>query len=1032
VKTRTVAAAVLVVTSTMSLRAADTDRFHIALLPTTGLASVVAESGLTPQAASAADHAWIWSDTRPPIRADREQLRSGAWKQALLDTRDDAKVSVRLAEPDGTKQRRPHGRIIAAPVELWAGMAEADLPAYAVDDAGQAVIPTRRGERLRVRYCDATTAGWWVEVKAPGAVTVRLEAATALNIAVIDEQKKGVSDVTAALVPGGMEARAVAQLRGDPRGLLRLTIPRSDRLTVVTNAPGFAPSSFTAAAEDFPAVVLMRHGRRLSGQIVTPKGLPIAGAAVRAEAWVEDTLALFSRTVTSDQAGRWVVTAVPRQAAKVIVSAHGRASVSTTVDGAGDMDLARMELQPAAAVHLKVISASGGEPVAGVTAQLLDGTERTFDGDAEGELFAEGIPANGAARLRLSAGRFLAQTVTVEAGARKKVIELTPGVIVKGRIRGEDGAPLTARLSVESGNRFSSAPVGEDGAFDLLLDPEREYDLRFEPASAAQTTVHLHAERPGAVVDLGDIRPERGIVARGVVLDELGQPLAGAKLWLPRAGAGGTVVSWVNGRIISTVTDADGRYELKGLPFAAALVRVDHPDKARAYVTLDPQQADEVLDVPPIALSNGATIRVLPGGDRDDLSVTLDLRGTWEEPDWLTSPVRDGVATLRHVPKGPAILHVRAGERIVCQRDVEIAGDREIDAGCAAEQVEVTGSVTFGGVPATDGQLVWSSSAASQPAAGIFTTLSPGGAQQQRVVGAGAPRVSVPVSGNGSYRTREIFPGRWTVTWLSSTGISTQPRTVDVPAVKTFEYAMQLPGGRLHGTVVDVEGKPVGRSHVRETGSNASTLTSEDGTFELRGLQPGLNRLQAQAGNQLSRIVAVSIEEERPADPVTLTLAGDGEGVVRVEVTGPAGQPVTGAFVFMESDQLLTAMTNGAGAAEFARPEQAGRFRVAAYAEGRWSLGDWQSSDLRAPVRLTVGEAGRLRVTSSRGGLVGVTAASGWPLSLLMSRVGLMPRLIGGELTVSGVPPGVYAVSLPPNSATVTVARNEAAVVGFD
>jgi len=243
---------------------------------------------------------------------------------------------------------------------------------------------------------------------------------------------------------------------------------------------------------------------------------------------------------------------------------------------------------------------------------------------------------------------------------------------------------------------------------------------------------------------------------------------------------------------------------------------------------------------------------------------------------------------------------------------------------------------------------------------------------------------------------------------------------------------MQLPGGRLHGTVVDVEGKPVGRSHVRETGSNASTLTSEDGTFELRGLQPGLNRLQAQAGNQLSRIVAVSIEEERPADPVTLTLAGDGEGVVRVEVTGPAGQPVTGAFVFMESDQLLTAMTNGAGAAEFARPEQAGRFRVAAYAEGRWSLGDWQSSDLRAPVRLTVGEAGRLRVTSSRGGLVGVTAASGWPLSLLMSRVGLMPRLIGGELTVSGVPPGVYAVSLPPNSATVTVARNEAAVVGFD
>jgi len=134
----------------------------------------------------------------------------------------------------------------------------------------------------------------------------------------------------------------------------------------------------------------------------------------------------------------------------------------------------------------------------------------------------------------------------------------------------------------------------------------------------------------------------------------------------------------------------------------------------------------------------------------------------------------------------------------------------------------------------------------------------------------------------------------------------------------------------------------------------------------------------------------------------------------------------------MESDQLLTAMTNGAGVAEFARPEHVGRFRVAAYAEGRWSFGDWQSSDGPGPVRLAIGDTGLLRITSARGGLLAMTAPNGWPLSLLMSRVGLLPRIAGGELLVSGLPPGAYSVSLPPSAATVTVARNEAASVGID
>ena len=1028
-KHHALAAVVLVVSSAASARAADTDQFRVALIPASGLASVVAEADLTPQLAAAADHAWIWSATRSPVHADGAQLRSGAWKKAFLDSRDDARVSVRLAEPKVLRQRRSYERVIAAPVELWSRIAEADLPAYSVDDQGRAVIPATRGERLRLRYSDSMTAAWWLDVRAPGSATLQLAPATTLNMSVLDEQKNQIRGATAALVPSGIGVRAVAQLRTDAKGMLQLRIPGSSALTVITTAAEFAPASFTASAEDFPATIQLRRGRTLLGRIVTPKGAPVGGAAVRAEAWIGDSFALYSRTTLSDADGRWTLASVPRGSAKVIVAAAGHASVSEAIENAGDTDVGPIELPDAATVRLKVVSAIDGRPVTAVTAELLDGGDHAYDGDARGELAIEGVPAASAARVRLRARGFLDRTETIDGGERRRIVELTPGVTVKGTLVDESGLPLGAAMTVESGNRFVPDTVGDDGKFELLLEPDREYDLRFEPAAAAETTVHLAAERAGAIRDLGEIRPQRGVVARGIVRDELGQPLAGARLWFPRTGTGGPIVSWVNGRVISTTTDADGRFALKGLPLAAALVRVDHPQKARGYVTLDPQQADEVLEVPPIVLTGGATIRVLAGRNRDDLSVSLDLRGAWEETDWLTAAVRDGVATLRHVPAGPAVLHVRAGGRVICQRDVDIGRDADLDADCAAEQVEVSGVVTFGGVPAADGQLVWSSSVAAQPAAGIFTTSSPGGVQQQRVFGAGAPRVSVSLSESGTYRTRELFPGRWTVTWLSPAGISTEPRVVDIPSAKTFDFPMQFAGGRLSGSVIDGDGKPIARAHVRETGSGASTLTAADGTFELRGVRPGLNRLQAQAGSGLSRVVAVEIEERREANPVTLTVAGDSDGALRVVVSGPGGQPVAGAFVFMESDQLLTAMTSGAGVAEFARPEHVARFRVAAYAEGRWAFGDWQSSDDRGPVRLAIGESGRLRITSERGGLVAVTGPNGWLLSLLMSRVGLLPRIAGGELLMSGLPPGAYSVSLPPNAATVVVARNEAALL---
>jgi hypothetical protein len=107
-----------------------------------------------------------------------------------------------------------------------------------------------------------------------------------------------------------------------------------------------------------------------------------------------------------------------------------------------------------------------------------------------------------------------------------------------------------------------------------------------------------------------------------------------------------------------------------------------------------------------------------------------------------------------------------------------------------------------------------------------------------------------------------------------------------------------LPGGAVHGLVVDETGTPVAglvRLYHRDGGSMISTLTAEDGTFHLIAIDPGEAVLSARSrtvGD--SGPVPYSVVEDS-SEPVTLTLHPRRN--VTMWVVSPTGQPVSGAIV---------------------------------------------------------------------------------------------------------------------------------------
>jgi hypothetical protein len=280
--------------------------------------------------------------------------------------------------------------------------------------------------------------------------------------------------------------------------------------------------------------------------------------------------------------------------------------------------------------------------------------------------------------------------------------------------------------------------------------------------------------------------------------------------------------------------------------------------------------------------------------------------------------------------------------------------------------------------------------------------------------------VDVAVAADGYFFTEDLRDGNWEVVWLPESGGSSEPKAVTLARQERLEIVLDFPGKIVAGHVTDESGEPVERARVRELRSGSTVWSGEDGSFRILGLAPGEYFLRADERGNESETLRVLLDADQPAEGIQLVLSSEHEQeALEVVVVDAEERPIAGAFVFLDAGPkgLRVLTTNARGTAETRLdPPYPGQVRWAAWAEGRWFLGQpvGYEESLEHLQRVTFAEGGSLELRCESGTkqarLFSMTA---WDVTSLMQRLGL-PTVVrpDASLVVEGLPAGTYQVQV--------------------
>ncbi|MCA9676724.1 MAG: carboxypeptidase regulatory-like domain-containing protein, partial [Myxococcales bacterium] len=406
-------------------------------------------------------------------------------------------------------------------------------------------------------------------------------------------------DVTAAVVGAGEGA-----VRIDTRD--PASHPASDALTLVL--PGCAHAIVGTVRDAAGGVIVGAEVRRALGPRFDAR--PV-GAGVR-----------------TDDAGAYVLCAAPGPITAVVAAqGYGSVSVTDTVFGRRHLDV---DLVPEAIVVGRVVDGDGETGVGGVAVSVWPAawparrwpTPTSVISTSDGRFRIAGLDP-GRHVLFARTGPQQSGNVPVVAVAGTETAEVVlrlgaPMVEVRGRVV-EDGHAVVGATVI--------ATRGEGAARRRLVgspptDEAGRFTLRISSASRLSFEVPGHDVTAPAWVDVPD-DGRRGVVvdvrSRGVIRGTViagGHPIAGAEVSTPGVLLEGSV---------STTSDAQGRYELRGLSAG------DHPLYAQSFAARAFATERAVR-----------TVRLADREVRDHVDLVLDgaasIRGTLVDQDGAPLP----------------------------------------------------------------------------------------------------------------------------------------------------------------------------------------------------------------------------------------------------------------------------------------------------------------------------------------------------------------------------------------------------------
>ncbi|MGC8915427.1 MAG: carboxypeptidase regulatory-like domain-containing protein [Thermoanaerobaculum sp.] len=959
----------------------------------------------------AAHHLWVWGPRVAARRASPERT-------FLTPAPSSPQLQVTV-EP----QEKEAGalRVVAAPVPMWEEVPEPLLPVYPVSGDGLARVPVdgRNPWRIRV-YGGGLATGWETVPAGRTQAKVLLRPAKDTTFRVRGEGGRPMGEAVVRVFEGGRgTVLAFYEVRNGTATLPQLPVGLPTTLGFF--GPEAAPVVVEGKVGALPTEVPLVTGAVLSGRVLA-EGKPLAGAQVAVEYWAAPRLPFkLVRVAKTDAGGAFALRGLPLADVLVTVRAPGFAAfrqklaLASSVTELSAINLARGVDLPV------VVKDDAAQPVSG--ARLEAGGAETVT-DAQGQAMLQSLDAEGGVTLSVTApGHLTHRMVLVPPWPERLEVTLQRAFVVRGIVAGPEGqAPAGGFVEVTVGTRSTLTELGAGGEFHLEIEPGQPVKLNLEPEGLLAQVLELPPGQPGELKDLGTVVCSEGAGVRFRLVDEGGQPVAGAQVWAPRPGPGGPLLAWLRKTLYQARSDSSGSVAMAGLPQGSLLLRVDAEGFARRYLAVEVSEKGW-RDLGDVTLEVGreVLVRVEPPGAATE--ARLDLRGLWEDTDWLRERVEGGKARFAHVPAGEAVLTLWDGQSLAYQEKVKIApGRKSLVLEVEVRHPRVRGTVTVGGVPASGGLLLWSPGV-PRPQAVIANFGSPETLRQQHALGAGAPEISVPVGEDGTYETAKLASGSFEVRYSSPLGASSPPLAVTVPSEEEVSLPLAFAGFGVRGQVVDREGRGVRGARVRELATGLTVLSGTGGSFQMVGLNPPEAVLLAEGEGMRSSPRRVALAESGEPEVVTLVLEPREPKTVVVRVPGPEGG---GSFVFVETDsgELRLTMADSSGSASFPfwQPEPR-RVRAAALAGGQWRLGTWQEVEGEKPLVLEPPCPGVIRLASEGPiGRVSLVSQDGWRIHALAGMLGVVWPLDPAQTTeISGLPEGSYTLQVGDRQESVSV-----------
>ena len=559
-----------------------------------------------------------------------------------------------------------------------------------------------------------------------------------------------------------------------------------------------------------------------------------------------------------------------------VVLEKGLAIEGIVRDGHSDAPLARAR-----------VTTTVGEPLPW---EPDTGLAETFT-DAKGRYRLVGLPRGLHDVAARAPGYGRASRSGVPAGGRADLY-LFAGASLQGVVLAPDGTPVAGavvrvELDDRPWSRLRPEKTDESGRFEFV---------GVEPGSYAVVARHVDFApgiTTGVVVERGadvssDVTLSRGVDVTGRLVGAEDTPVSGRVLVQE---LNGRAAGWALSAVLRAEAAADGRFRIAGVPPGSHVLAIASPRHATKRVDFAVAQRAVSVDVGDVPLEAGLTIRghvrdkaANPVADARIMGYQRQRDGGGAPPTEAQSDA-DGSFLLGGLLPGSYQLHAMASGYAGAKRTAE-AGAQSVEV-----VLEPGGTIT-GLVVDEAGRTVESYQVVAQPA---------------REGRAARPHFESVGSADGRFRLDDVAEATYVVTVTAPERAPATRSDVKVPAGGSVDVGrIRLArGGRVGGTVMDVQGAPIPGATVSVrgpgedwdlTGAEPQAISDASGAFEVRGVPAGTAIAVARHAEYAeARSAAFEVDPAREPAEVRIVLLRGG----RIEGTASTrdGGPITGSSV---------------------------------------------------------------------------------------------------------------------------------------